>query len=208
MYWLLKRKGVFIVIEGIDGAGKTVVALEIVKRIKKLGIEVIYTHEPYTSPFSKALKQLSEECLDPELEALALAADRYIHVKKVIEPAFKKGIIVISDRYYYSSIAYQGAKGANVEWIETLNNWAPNPDLAIYLDVEPEEGLRRRANAISEWPHFEKLTIIKKAREIYSELVKKGKLICIDAMKPLNIVIDNVWNCILELLKKRNIVKP
>lgn len=203
----MKRKGIFIVIEGIDGAGKTVVALEIVERIKRLGIEVIYTHEPYTSPFSKALKQLSEKCLDPELEALALAADRYIHVKEVIEPALNKGIIVISDRYYYSSIAYQGAKGASIKWIETLNNWAPDPDLAIYLDVEPEEGLRRRASAISEWPHFEKLSIIKKAREIYLELIKKGKLIYIDAMKPLSIVINSVWSYVLELLKERSIVK-
>jgi len=200
------RRGILIVIEGIDGAGKTRVALEIVKRIKELGIEVIYTHEPYTSPFSKALKQLPEKYLKPELEALALAADRYMHVKEIIEPALKKGTIVVADRYYHSSIAYQGAKGASIKWIKILNNWAPKPDLAIYLDVEPEEGLRRRASATSEWPHFEKLAIIEKAREIYLDLIREGELIYVDAMKSLNTVIDEVWRYILKLLKERGLV--
>ncbi|MEM4697654.1 MAG: dTMP kinase, partial [Zestosphaera sp.] len=136
----------FIVFEGLDGSGKTTVSLRIVEALAREGFKVLYTYEPYSEDFIKLINDYGKR-LGGVMEAYLMAADRYNHVVSVITPALREGLIVVSDRYYYSSLAYQGAKGVDVEWIKTLNKFAPEPDLAIYLDVEPSVGLRRKKSS-------------------------------------------------------------
>ena len=201
------RRGVLIVIEGIDGSGKTCIAKELFRRLCSLKISTVYTHEPFTTGFSKTLKELSGAIRDSIVETLALAADRYVHIRSIIEPALRRGSVVICDRYYYSSIAYQGARGADPEWIRIVNRYVIRPDLAIYLDVEPEEGLKRRYGMKSEWPQFETIKIIERARQIYLDLVSQGELILVNAMRNFKEVVSDVWSLVEELLRSRSILR-
>ena len=191
------RKGILIVIEGLDGAGKTTIARWLVDLFNNIGYNALYTYEPTDSLFVKALKSYSE-FRSAELDALVYAADRLIHLRSKVLPALEEGKIVVMDRYYFSSIAYQGAQGAPIEWVFELNKYARNPDLAIYIDVEPEIGLMRlsRKEGLSRFPEYEKLELLRRVREIYLELVNRGLLILVDGSKELDTVKSNVLEII------------
>lgn len=199
------RESAFIVIEGIDGAGKTTVAKKIVEELKTMGFKAEYTYEPTSSPFSQALKQYIEiyNVIEPEIETLAMALDRLYHVKKIIIPLLKKCFIVVSDRYLYSSIAYQGAQGVDLEWINSVNKYAVKPDIAIYLRVPLNIALERIKLKNSKWSYFENIDRLKKAQEIYEKLVLSGELISIDATRRINEVVKDVLNLILNYLKSK-----
>lgn len=188
----------FVVIEGVDGSGKTTLAKEVVRRLESLGIKAKYTYEPYNQLFVEIMSKYWSE-LDPLLQTLIMALDRYYHVRKEVIPYLNAGYVVVCDRYYYSSLAYQGAQGVDVEWIISVNKFVPKPNLAIYLDVDPEEGLRRKERSTTRIKELEAdLNIIKRARDIYLELVKQGELILIDAMRAFELVFNDVFNLILR----------
>jgi len=84
------------------------------------------------------------EYRDAYIDALTFALDRLLHIKLKIKPLLNQGYIVVSDRYFYSSVAYQSASGAPIEWVLEVNKWALKPDVAIYLDVDPVTGLNRK----------------------------------------------------------------
>jgi dTMP kinase len=138
--------------------------------------------------------------LPAETEALLYTADRYEHVRNIVEPALKKGQIVISNRYFYSTLAYQGAMGADLDWIREMNRFAPKPDAAILLDILPEFSLRRlkRRRTV-----FEQLENLRKVREIYVRLVKGGELVRVDADRPKRVVQAELLALVQELLKSR-----
>lgn len=186
-------------IEGIDGSGKTTVAIKLVKKLKELGYKVEYTYEPFSSPFSEALKKYIEEAgeAEAEIETLAMALDRLFHVKKVIEPLLKNGYIVITDRYIHSSIAYQGAKGIDIEWIKTVNRYAIEPDLVIYLRVPLEIALERIKKKEPRWKYFEDVSRLKKVQEIYELLASQGALIAIDATQSVDEIVEQCLRIIL-----------
>lgn len=194
-------RGALVVLEGLDGAGKTTVALEVVNMLARRGYRAVYTYEPFESPFSEALSRVkSGLSLSPLVDALAMACDRAYHVEVVVKPAIDRGEVVVMDRYFYSTIAYQGAMGVDTRWLRILNSVFPRPDLAIYLDVEPEEGLRR--SRARKWAFYEKPEILRRAREIYLEMVGEGELVLVDAMRPLDDVIRDVWAYVEALALK------
>ncbi|MCD6278931.1 MAG: dTMP kinase [Desulfurococcales archaeon] len=189
-------RGYLIAIEGLDGSGKTTVAEYMVKVLSNAGYRVIYTYEPYHRVFIEILNSVGEQ-LGAFFEALVMAADRYYHIKDVIEPALNSGAIVITDRYFYSSLAYQGAKGADLGWIRELNKFIIPPDLAIYLDIDPRVGLQRKAGKPSRVEYLQSsLEVLKKAREIYLQMVKEGELIYVDA----SLTLVNVLRKCIKLL--------
>lgn len=192
--------GLFVVIEGIDGCGKTTVSKKIVEKLSSMGYKTIYTFEPYTSPFSEALRRYIEVYGDAEveIEILSMALDRIFHVKKVIEPFLNQGYIVICDRYVYSSIAYQGAKNGDMEWIKIVNRYAIKPDIAIYLRVPLEVALERLKYKQSNWSYFEKLNRLGRALEIYEELASKGELIVVDAVRDIDSVVMECFKLIIN----------
>ncbi len=193
-------RGALIVFEGIDGAGKTTVSRRIAERLVSSGYRAIYTYEPYESPFAKALMRIKESSIhSPLIDALGMTCDRAYHVETVVKPAIERGEIVVMDRYYHSTIAYQGAMGIDIEWLRVINSVFPKPDLAIYLDIEPEEGLRRSGPA-ARWGFYEKKGLLEAARRIYLDLVGRGELVLIDAGKPLDDVIRDAWGYVQSLL--------
>ncbi|MEM0378307.1 MAG: dTMP kinase [Thermosphaera sp.] len=198
---LSSKRGRFIVLEGIDGAGKTTIANLLIKELSALGFESAYTYEPTDSLIVKAVKGEYNSLRDAYIDALAFALDRLIHVKSIVNPLLEKGVIVVSDRYYYSSIAYQSAMGAPFEWVVELNKFALKPDLAIYLDIPPEVAIARRKGLESRFPEFEEVSFLSRVRDNYKRMVSNGWLIEVDATENLKTVYSKITSHIYSILK-------
>jgi dTMP kinase len=193
--------GVFICIEGLDGCGKTTQAKLLVKKLKK-HYDALYTAEPSRGKVGKFIKK---NCLHSEkrgsvlVEALLFAADRVEHVQNEVLPALNKGRVIVSDRYVYSSYAYQGAAGLELEWIEKLNKHALRPDLTIFIDVKPETVVQRLKRKKSV---MEDLETQKKVREVYLKYVDKNQLVRLDGNKPKRAVAKDLFRIVKEFLEK------
>jgi dTMP kinase len=175
-------KGVFICVEGLDGCGKTTQAKLLVRRLRR-SCDAVYTAEPSSGKIGRFIKKHwlhSDKRGSGVVEALLFAADRFEHVENTVLPALKRGRIVVSDRYVYSSLAYQGATGLELEWIERINEHAVRPDLAIFIDVEPETVVQRLKPRKSV---MENLETQRKVREVYVKFVEKGELVRVDGNK-------------------------
>jgi dTMP kinase len=193
----------FVVLEGIDGSGKTTIAKMLVERLRVMGYNAEYTFEPTDSEIVELIRGVYRAYRDAYIDALAFALDRLIHLKRRVIPLLEEGYIVVSDRYMYSSIAYQTASGAPLEWVMEVNKWALKPDLAIYLDVDPLTGLKRRQSMESRFPEFEKLEFIERVRRVYLELVSRGLLVKVDASRPVEEVYKDVERLVVEHLTKK-----
>jgi dTMP kinase len=137
--------GALIVIEGIDGAGSTTQSQMLVNWLKALSIPANLTSEPSKGPIGVAVRNHLKRRTDlggPEAEALAFAADRMDHVASEVEPALARGVTVVTDRYYLSSLAYQ-ALGCDLDWLLEINRFALRPDLTVFLSVPVHVGLDR-----------------------------------------------------------------
>jgi dTMP kinase len=195
----MRGKRFFICVEGLDGCGKTTQTKLLVKRLKKMGYAAVYTAEPSRGRIGLFIKKYclhGEKRVSAIVEALLFAADRFEHVDKEVIPALDGGKIVVSDRYVYSSLAYQGAAGLDLKWIEMLNEYAIRPDLAIFVDVEPEAVLRRLKPKKSV---MEDLETQYKVREVYMNFVEKGELVKIDGSKSKRQVADDILKLVLKL---------
>ncbi|MFA6715550.1 MAG: dTMP kinase [Victivallales bacterium] len=145
-------KGCFITFEGPEGAGKSTQLRLLGEYIKKLGRECLTTREPGGTPIAEQLRGVikhhdSQEPLFDESELLLIEAARAQHVRYLIKPAVERGTIVLCDRFYDSSTAYQGyARGMELQKVKLLNEFVAGnckPDLTILLDLSPENGFRR-----------------------------------------------------------------
>lgn len=175
--------GTFIVLEGIDGAGKSTQAKLLKVWFEERGYEVVLTKEPTDTAFGRLIRRLvltggKEGIIDGakishEAEALLFAADRAEHVDKLIKPSLEAGKIVISDRYFYSSLAYQWARGLDLEWLIDLNRFAVRPDLVVLLDLPVKESMKRlRSRSIKS--EFDKIyELQRRVRENYLKLAER-----------------------------------
>ena len=199
----MKGKGFFICVEGLDGCGKTTQTKLLVRKLGKTGWDAVYTAEPSRGKIGQFIKKYclqGEKRTFPIVEALLFAADRFEHVEREVIPALNEGKIVVSDRYVYSSLAYQGATGLDLKWIEMINEHAIRPDLAIFVDVEPEAVIKRLKPKKSV---MENLETQRKVREVYVKFVEKGKLVRIDGNKSTKEVADDILKVVLRFLEKR-----
>lgn len=130
-------KGKFISIEGIDGCGKSTHAKLLMRWLRSHGRKVVITDEPTNDVIGRVIKRVlrGELKLPIAAEALLFAADRVQHISDVIEPALKAGKVVLNERYVYSSLAYQSARGLPMNWISSINKYVLRPDLGILIDV-------------------------------------------------------------------------
>jgi dTMP kinase len=197
----LVSKGVFICLEGLDGCGKTTQAKLLVRRLKR-SCDAFYTAEPSRGNIGRFIKK---HCLhggkrsSGVVEALLFAADRFDHVENTVLPALNKGRVVVSDRYVYSSLAYQGTTGLELEWIQKINEHAVRPDLAIFIDVEPETVVQRLKPKKSV---MENLETQKKVREVYMKFVEKGELVRVDGNRSKGEVAADLAAVVRKFLKK------
>lgn len=175
-------KGCLITFEGTEGTGKTNASKMLQKWLEKRHFRVRWTREPTNSIIGRVIQEVLERRVKVAGEALALlfAADRADHTKRFITPALRKGYIVLCDRYIYSSLAYQrGGMGIILkrEWLEAINKYALKPDLVFFLDIDPEEGLRRigKGQRIHDDRFFEDLETQKFIREAYYDVLNLNK---------------------------------
>lgn len=195
------RNGLLICIEGLDKSGKTTQSLLLVDALRSRGLEAVYTTEPSAGEIGSFIKRYvlrRKQRIPASVEALLFAADRVDHVEREIKPMLKEGKIVVSDRYIYSSIAYQGAAGLDIEWIKEINKMALEPDLAIYIDVPLDVIMRRlkgRERTVMEHPDIQM-----KVRDIYAILVKEGELIPVDGNRPIKKVSSQIQRIVLGRL--------
>ncbi len=195
-----------IAIEGIDGAGKTTISRFLRDELEKRGFSVVLLKEPTDGEYGRKIKE-AEKRFDPEEELKLFLLDRKEDVEKNILPALKNGKVVIMDRYYISSIAYQGARGLDMDEIRRMNEEiAPKPDVVIILDVSPQEGLRRVGNRGSRTV-FEEESYLAKVREnflkigdMWSETTRNVKII--NAERELEEVKKDVLDAVLRVLSR------
>ena len=167
----MAQNGKFIVFEGIDGAGKTTQVELLAKNLRERGREVSLSAEPTTLESGKAIRRAlsgAEKKTECQMAAM-FVLDRIAHnidAEIGIETLTEKGIDVISDRYYYSSLAYQGA-ATDYKWVKAMNVGSPEirrPDLCIYLDLLPEQSLERISKGrerVEIYENLEKLTSVR-----------------------------------------------
>ena len=163
-----------IAIEGIDGAGKTTQALMLADALRAAGHSVVVTKEPTGGPYGSKIRELSiaGATVPPEEELQYFIEDRREHVRDVIAPAMESGAVVISDRYYLSNVAYQGARGLAPERILSDNEALfPEPAAIVLLSVSPEEGLRRVVARGAELNQsYERADFLGRAAEIFDAI--------------------------------------
>lgn len=208
-------KGIFITIEGPDGAGKSSVIEAIKPKLEEyFNKPIIQTREPGGSPIAEKIRELildiNHSEMDDRTESLLYAASRRQHVVEKIKPALERGDIVLCDRFVDSSLAYQGAgRELSIEKVWKINEFAIEdlrPDVTLYLDVEAEVGLNRivdnRSNRKKDRLELEDISFHNKVREGYQTLIKKHpeRFIVIDANQPKDLVACEAWNLLVEQL--------
>ena len=169
--------GFLVAIEGIDGSGKTTQAQLLAKFCEENRLAHVVSKEPTKGIYGRLIRDSAlrgRMSVDEEIEALD--KDRREHVENLIAPALRDEKIVILDRYYFSTAAYQGAHGADADWILSENEkFAPQPDLLIVLDVPPEIGLERIRNRGDEPNKFETMESLERARAIFRHIDRPYK---------------------------------
>jgi dTMP kinase len=158
------RGGLFIVLEGPDGAGKSVQARTLAERLRGRGVPVTYTREPGGTELGEQVRHIVNDpgptLRGPKADVLLYSASRAQHVDEVIRPALAAGDVVVCDRYATSTMAYQGyGSGMDLDLLSRIQDWATGglqPDLVLLLDVSAETGLaRRQAGSAAELTRWE-----------------------------------------------------
>lgn len=206
-------QGIFITLEGPDGAGKTTVIKKLSEQLmKEINMEVVTTREPGGIPIAEEIRQVildpKNNEMDERTEALLYAAARRQHLVQKVLPSLEAGKIVLCDRFIDSSIAYQGVgRGIGKTEVQKINDFAIEghyPDLTIYLDVPSEIGLERinKGRKQSELDRLdnESLDFHKKVRSAYLDLVKEHseRIVLIDTEDNIEKVIKNCYDLIKD----------
>ena len=196
------QRGLLIAIEGIDGAGKTSQAKMLCDALLKEGNNVVYLREPTDGPYGRKIRALALEGrheITPLEEFELFLKDRTQDVEENIRPSLKQGKIVVIDRYFYSSIAYQGALGLDPEFINRENRKiAITPDITIYISIPAKITSHRiEKNRGDNINLFEKTEYLEKVKDIFDSMPYE-EMWKVDGDKP----IQEVHKLILEQVKK------
>ena len=192
--------GVLVNLEGIDGCGKSTQSKLLLEKLEGEGEKVIILKEPTKRPHGQKLwdvlhgkrKASNEEILE------LFVLDRKQHVEEKIQPALDDGTVVLMDRYYYSSMAYQVAGGIDVEEIREKHAFAPKPDVVLIFDLPVSVALER-VKGHSDADEFEKEEHLEKVREAYLDLENDPLVRIVDATGTPEEIFGNVWRLVSEV---------
>ncbi len=166
-----KKNAAFIAFEGIDGCGKSTQAAMLDAKLREAGFPVLLTAEPSSGPVGMMIRSMD---VRPDIgeEVRLFTEDRRHHVTKIIEPALKQGCSVICDRYVYSSVAYQGARGADITEIMAANSsFAVKPDVVMLIEIDVDLAISRISSGRSgHFSPFEVRESLSAVDKIYREL--------------------------------------
>lgn len=210
--WEIMNTGKFIVLEGLEGAGKTTAIQTVVSTLQQLGInDLVFTREPGGTPLAEKLRELIKygdpsEPVTDKAEVLMLYAARIQLVENVIKPALAQGKWVIGDRHDLSSQAYQGGgRGIDTQLLQVLKQTVLGSfeaDLTLYLDIEPEIGLMR-ARSRGELDRIEQqqLSFFQRTRTRYLELIANNtKCVQINANQNVEQVSNNIRQAVIRFV--------
>ena len=187
-------------LEGIDGCGKSTQSKLLLEKLEGEGEKVIILKEPTKRPHGQKLwdvlhgkrKATNEEILE------LFVLDRIQHVEEKIQPALDDGTVILMDRYYYSSMAYQVAGGIDVEEIREKHVFAPKPDVVLIFDLPVSVALER-VKGHSDADEFEKEEHLEKVREAYLDLENDPLVRIVDATRTPEEIFGNVWRLVSEV---------
>lgn len=214
------RRGRLIVFEGIDGAGTTTQARQVASHLASKDVPVHLTREPSDGPIGVLLRRflmgehtLADGSTSRETLALLFAADRADHMLREIVPRLVAGDVVISDRWYHSSYAYQGlrtATGWDFSWVATLNRYAWSPDLTIFLRASPEVADRRRREASRTLELFDDLDAQRQIARAYDAAIercrnRRERVEIVDGDASLEEVTASVARLVYAILAERDV---
>ena len=200
--------GRLIVLEGLDGAGTTTQAARLVAALGARGIDAHGTREPSTGPVGRLLREMlagQHQPVDSVTLGLLFAADRADHLQREVEPALARGAVVVSDRYYHSSLAYQSDPEdvAGFERVRLLNGKARRPDLTLLLEVPADVAAARRAAAGRPDELFDHIETQRRVAEGYRRVVQllgaHERIEVVDGTRPLDAVAEEVLERVLAV---------
>jgi len=198
------KKGVLIVLEGIDGAGKSTQAELLAQRLRQEGYPVARFREPTRGKWGRHIKKkaLEPDSLTPTEELDLFVKDRRENVRRNLRPALRAKKVVILDRYYFSTMAYQGAKGIDPGLVRRINEkFAPPADMVFVLDIGARRGLARIAGRKSRDKLFERERYLGRVRAIFRSLQGR-KFVQVDASRPAAEVFDPISARALSYLER------
>jgi dTMP kinase len=201
------KKGLLIVFEGIDGAGKATQARLLLGKLRAIGCEVVSFREPTRGKWGRAIKRMAKTAgsLTPKEELDLFVRDRRENVRKNLKPALAAKKVVILDRYYFSTIAYQGAKGIDPVYIRRLNErFAVKPDLVFILDIAAGRGLGRIRKRKRKDLLFERERYLARVRRIFGGF-RGRKFVHMEAIRPKEELAEEIFARLLLLIKERTL---
>ncbi|XCJ83457.1 dTMP kinase [Ruicaihuangia caeni] len=194
-------RGLFITLEGGDGAGKSTQLAHLAQWLRSLGRDVVETREPGGTEVGEALRDIvlhHRGHIDPRAEALIYAADRAHHIATKVRPALERGAVVLQDRYLDSSVAYQGAgRVLDAGEIRSLSLWATGglmPDLTVLLDIDPSAGRARLEGKRFDRLETEAIEFHQRVREAYLALAadEPTRFLVLSAADPIGTLADSI----------------
>jgi len=196
------KKGYLIAFEGIDGTGKSTQVTLLAQFLRQQGLDVVITREPTNGIYGQRIRQLyqARDTVSRQQELELFLADRREHVAGVIAPALALGKVIVTDRYYFSTAAYQGAAGFDPESILLQNEaFAPVPDLVILLELQPEQAVIRIQHYRQETlNHFEQEEGLRQVAKVFSTLQRD----CIHRIDA-SLAVDALHSQIVALVKAK-----
>jgi dTMP kinase len=208
------KQGIFITFEGPEGAGKTTIINMIAEKLES----VMITREPGGIDIAEQIRKviLAKEntAMDPRTEALLYAAARRQHLMEKVKPALEEGKVVLCDRFVDSSLAYQGhARGLGIDEVFQINQFAIEnmmPDLTVYFDIDPEDGLLRISNNKGREVNrldLENLDFHHRVREGYYLLMDRfpERMVRIDASRTMDEVFQQTMELVIEKIEQRSL---
>ena len=198
-----ERKGLLIVFEGTDGTGKSTQLQLLAETLQKKGFPVLTTREPTEGQYGQKIRELysNRESVSREQELELFLADRKEHVDTLLNKALSEGTIVLCDRYFLSTVAYQGAAGLDPAQILSRNSFAPDPDLALLFYVPIETGVQRITEGRGEQLNdFEKESYLEKVADQFQQL-DLPYIRRIDASRSIETIHNQVLQLIQPLLE-------
>ncbi|MFK7990851.1 MAG: dTMP kinase [Sandaracinaceae bacterium] len=203
-------EGLFIALEGVDGAGTTTHTKRLADTLSARGLPIRTTREPSDGPVGVMIRQiLTGRIVVPGISgnrpsswstmALLFAADRLDHLEATVRPNLHDGVTVLSDRYVHSSVAYQSITGGGdaetIAWVKEINRHARRPDLTLVLDLSPEEAARRRHERNAGREIFDDADLQEQLGRFYADIEKHfpgDNIVHIDAMRGVDEVAADV----------------
>lgn len=196
--------GAFIVLEGIDGSGKTTVSRRVAEELRSKGMRVEVTAEPTHEGIGAFIRSGDAGKVSQRAESLLFTADRYEHTAEIVRMV-SEGAVVICDRYYASTIAYQSAKldgdSADIAWLRGLcEPFISEPDAVILLDLDPDASMSRVEVRGEAGSKFEEIGFLRQVRSAYLGLAEDYGYSVVDASRSADEVFDDVMAIIREVL--------